>query len=110
MSLTHFCGSLFSSIFHPRLKLKSYRTVEGTPEVNLDVLGKTMIAGMEVEVIDPVEVRFSCSLSISIYLSVYRSIDLDWFIDTWGFLVRKTQNNMKKEWKSDVNSSTYNGL
>lgn len=39
-----------------RLELKSYRTVEGTPDVNLDVVGKTKVAGMDVEVIDPVEV------------------------------------------------------
>lgn len=45
-----------------RLKLKSYRTVEGTPNVNLDVVGKTKVAGMEVEVIDPVEVR-ACAVA-----------------------------------------------
>lgn len=38
------------------MELKSYRTVEGTPDVDLDVVGKTKVAGMDVEVIDPVEV------------------------------------------------------
>lgn len=43
---------------HPRrrLELRSYRTVEGSPDVDLDVVGKTKVAGMDVEVIDPVEV------------------------------------------------------
>lgn len=40
-----------------RLELKSYRTIEGTPDVDLDVLGTTVVAGMDVEVIDPAEVR-----------------------------------------------------
>lgn len=40
-----------------RLELKSYRTVVGTPDVDLDVVGKTKVGGMDVEVIDPVEVR-----------------------------------------------------
>lgn len=39
------------------MELKSYRTVKGTPDVNLDELGKTNVAGMDVEIIDPVEVR-----------------------------------------------------
>lgn len=41
-----------------RLELKSYRTVEGTPDVDLGVVGKTTVAGMDVEVIDPGDVRF----------------------------------------------------
>lgn len=31
--------------------------VIGTPDVDLDVVGETNVAGMDVEVIDPVEVR-----------------------------------------------------
>ncbi|CAM9785077.1 unnamed protein product [Ascophyllum nodosum] len=46
---------LTNAVYARTLELKSYRTVEGTPDVNLDVLGKTMIAGMVVEVVDPVE-------------------------------------------------------
>ncbi|CAB1105895.1 unnamed protein product [Ectocarpus sp. CCAP 1310/34] len=43
------------AVYARTLELKSYRTVEGTPDVNLDVVGKTKVAGMDVEVIDPVE-------------------------------------------------------
>lgn len=47
-----------------RLELSSYRTVEGTPDVDLDVVGTSKVAGMDVEVIDPVEVRMLNGLSL----------------------------------------------
>lgn len=43
-----------------RLELKSYRIVEGTPDVDLGVIGKRKIGEMEVEVIDPTEVTWWC--------------------------------------------------
>lgn len=41
-----------------RLELTSYKILQGEPDVDLHAVGKTMVGGMEVEVIDPVEVSF----------------------------------------------------
>lgn len=62
LALLRCCGdcappTLSSCVCLCRLKLKSYRTVIGTPDVDLDVVGKSKVGGMDVEVIDPVEVR-----------------------------------------------------
>lgn len=42
----------------PRMELKTYRIMRGTPDVDLGKLGKTFVGPTEVEVIDPVEVLY----------------------------------------------------